>query len=451
MLQPFFFIAENFLEGAVISKEMGPLIGLLFVVKDRGVRAALLNKVSLMTQHLDKNTLNVSVFEPLCSGFSDSSSALRELTLKATLVLVPTLNQPNLEKLSRYLIRMQSDSETSIRTNTVIFISKLAPHLSESSQQKLLLPAFVRAMKDPFSPCRMAALQTTLKSKDNFKMLELATKLMPAVSPLLLDPMEDVRKEAFSVVDTLLATLRTESDRMAHIARREAAQQAQARSSQTAAPNAPNSAPAPAPSVAPSPASGSYLSGLSSWVAGSTKASDGPAVAAAPASGPSPQMSRTAPAPVPVRPAAPAPPVQQFSSMGMSNNLSAAAIPADGGWGDEDDIDTDTDGWGDDMDDGLGNLSASSGFKNAGGSSLLSNKPVAAPAPSNLFSADMDDPFASIGAMPARKIAPRSGGSGGKLILPKKATAIKKSTPIIAPATKLSIKDDDVGDGWDDF
>jgi SCY1-like protein 1 len=445
MLQPFFFIAENLLEGDVISKEMAPLIGLLFVVKDRGVRAVLLSKVSLMTQHLDKNTLNASVFEPLCSGFSDSSSALRELTLKATLVLVPSLNQPNLEKLSRYLVRMQSDSETSIRTNTVIFISKLAPHLSESSQQKLLLPAFIRAMKDPFSPCRMAALQSTLKSVDNFKMQELGTKVLPTVTPLLLDPMEDVRKEAFSVVDTLLVTLRAESDRMAHIARREATQQAQAQSSQTSH-MAPNSAPAPS-AVAPAPASGSYLKGLSSWVAGSTKASDGPVVAAAPASGPSPQMSRPAPVPVPVR-AAPAPPVQQFSSMGVSNNVLATETQADEDWGDEDDIDADSDGWGDDMDDGLGNLSASSGF-NAGGSSSISNKPFAAPAPSNPFSADMDDPFASIGAMPAKKIVPRVGGSGGKLMMPKKAMPIKKI--IAAPATKLSIKDDEVADGWDDF
>ena len=439
MLQPFFFIAENLLEADMISKEVATLVSLLFVVKDRGVRAALLSKVSFMTQHLDKNTLNASVFEPLCSGFSDSSSALREMTLKATLTLVPSLSQPNLEKLARYLVRLQSDSETSIRTNTIIFISKLAPHLSETSQQKLLLPAFIRAMKDPFSPCRMAALQSTLKSKDNFKMQELATKVLPSVTPLLLDPMEDVRKEAFSVVDTLLVTLRVESDRIAHIARREAAQQPQAQPSQTVhmAPNKP-----PAPAVAPSPASSGYLKGLSSWVAGSTKASDGSSVAAAPASGPSPQMSRPAPVPVPVR-VAPAPPVQQFSSMGMSNNLSATAAPVDDDWGDEDDIDVDSDGWGDDMDDGLGNLSASSGF-NAGGS----KKPFAAPAPSNPFSADMDDPFASIGAMPAKKIVPRVGGSGGKLVMPKKATVTKK---IFAPATKLSIKDDEVGDGWDEF
>jgi SCY1-like protein 1 len=443
MLQPFFFIAENLLEGDMISKEMISLVGLLFVVKDRGVRAVLLSKVSFMAQHLDKNTLNMSVFEPLCSGFSDSSPALREMTLKATLVLVPSLNQPNLEKLARYLVRLQSDSETSIRTNTVIFISRLAPHLSESSQQKLLLPAFIRAMKDPFSPCRMAALNSALKSKDSFKIQELATKVMPAVTPLLLDPMEDVRKEAYSVVDTLLVTLRAESDRMAHISRREAAQQAQAQSSRTAH-MAPNSS--PAPSLVPSPESGGYLKGLSSWVAGSTKASDGPGVAAAPASGPSPQMSRPAPLPVPVR-AAPTPPVQQISSMGMSSNLSATAIPADDDWGEEDDIDADDDGWGDDMDDELGNLSVSSGF-NAG----RKNKPFAAPAPSNPFSADMDDPFASIGAMPAKKVVPRIGGSGGKLMMPKKASAIKKkTTPIIAPATKLSIKDDEVADGWDEF
>jgi SCY1-like protein 1 len=110
---------------------------------------------------MGKNALNQAVFEPMCSGFSDSSAALRELTLKATLVLVPYLFQPNLEKLSRYLVRLQSDQEASIRTNTVIFFSKLAPYLTDTTRQKLLL----RALKDNFKPCRLAALQSTLKAK----------------------------------------------------------------------------------------------------------------------------------------------------------------------------------------------------------------------------------------------------------------------------------------------
>ena len=450
MVAPFFFIAEIYLEKENVGKELTPIIGLLFNVKDRGVRAALLSKVTLLSEHLDKNTLNASVFEPLCSGFSDSSPALRELTLKSTVVLVPSLTAPNLEKLSRYLIRLQSDSETSIRTNSVIFIAKLASHLTTTSQQKLLLPAFCRAMKDGFTPCRLAALQSTLKTKQYFSMPEIATKVLPAVMPLLLDPMENVRKEAFSVVDTLLVSLRAESDRMAVIAQEEALKQQQQQQQQqqgsSSLPIAPTSA--PAPSVAAAPASGSYLTGLSSWMSSSTKATASTATATEP-----PQVMAPAPSTAPFRmpPAQVVPPVQQHNHAAATTAPSLNVGPiVDDGWGEEDE---EGDGWGDDD---LNNASASS--KPGLGSSLNNSNNMSVPptqSTTNRFSADLDDPFASIGAMPAKAIAPRPRGamnSGGKLILPKNAKSplIKKAAPT-APATKLKIDKEEVEDGWDDF
>jgi SCY1-like protein 1 len=438
MLQPLFFIAESFLDSPAIGREVSPLVGLLFVVKDRGVRGALLTKVPFMVQHLDKNTLNQSVFEPLCSGFSDSSPALRELTLKATLVLVPYLHPPNLEKLSRYLIRLQSDAETSIRTNTVIFVAKLAPHLSEMSQQKLLLPAYIRAFRDSFTPCRSAALQSALKTKELFSMSEIACKVLPAVMPLLLDPMPNVRSEAFQVVDIFIVSLRRESERMATIAQTQAGQQQQQQQHlqpqhQTQAAStssAPRNAPTPG-AVAPAPQSGNYLSGLSSWMSSSTAPT---AAAAAPA-----PPSQAVPMP------AAAPPVQQFNTMSMNNNTNFAAPAnepaADDGWGDEDE---DEGGWGDDDDDD-DNVNVNVNVA----PQTVRATPAAAPVPSNAFSADHDDPFAAIGAKPAMGAARRP-GTGGKLILPKKTGAIKKLV-VAAPATKLAMDSDEVPDGWDDF
>ena len=447
MVGPLFFICENFLSGDggendEISKALGHLVGLLFVVKDRAVRGAMLNQIQLLSKHLDKHILNSSVFEPMCSGFSDSSPALRELTLKSTFVLVSQLSQPNLEKLSRYLIRLQSDNETSIRTNTVIFIGKLAPFLSETSQQKLLLPAYVRSMKDPFAPCRMAALQSTIKTKEQFQMVDISTKVLPAITPLLLDPMPDVRAEAFKVVDTLLGMLRIESDRMATIARQQERQQQQAAAAQqpssmmqqqqqqqlrvsvtqpgTVGGRYSAAETATAPAVAPAPSSGSYLSGLSSWMTSSTKpeatASPAPAAPAPMARAAVPQVA-PAPSTAPLPPTmATAAPSQQFASLSMKPVAATPAAPlADDGWGD------DTDGWGEDDDDGLGSASAN------------------------------EDPFAAIGAMTAKPIAPKVGG-GMKLVVPKKKALAVPTKPVAAaPATKLKMDDAEIDDGWDDF
>ena len=216
MLVPLFYIAEHYL-GQDFSREMGPLVTMLFTINDRGVRGSLLKKAPLLAKHLDNNALNVNCFEPMCSGFSDSSAALRELTLQATGVLVPHLTQPNLEKLSRYLVRLQSDTEDSIRQKTVVFFAQLAPHLTEISRQKMLLPALQRGMKDVTSPTRLAALQAVVAVKELFSPNAIASQVVPAVAPCLVDPAAAVRKEAFSIMEDLLFVLRQESQRLAHL------------------------------------------------------------------------------------------------------------------------------------------------------------------------------------------------------------------------------------------
>jgi len=417
ILPPMFYIGEHHLQGEAFVKELSPLISLLFSINDRGIRGSLLKKVPLLVQHLDNYSLNSSVFEPMCSGFSDSSGALRELTLKATLSLVPHLTAPNTEKLSRYLVRLQNDDEAAIRTNTVIFFSKLAPHLSEMTRSKLLLPAFIRAMKDPFTPCRLAALQSTLQAKQFFDAEGIASKVLPAVTPCCVDPAANVRKEAFSAVDDLLYLLRQESERLAALPEPTenggVAPPAGNIGTRSGAPTSGNShgaapvRPPPAPSsglaptpAAPAPASGGYFS---SWMSSSTSS------------------KKTVPAPAPLPPPPMPAPVAPSP---MSN-----PAPGNDGWGGDDD----DDGWGDDDD----------------------VEPIAVPAPAAKPVAagkkmtNNDDDFfgAAFGAaakpagMATRKPV---GSSAGKLKMP----TTKPAKPAVQ---KLSPADGDLSDGWDDF
>ena len=444
MLTPMFFILENYADPSTVGDALRPLVALLFVVKDRGVRGALLNKVPFMTKHLDKNTLNASVFEPLCSGFNDSSPALRELTLKATINLVPSLNPPSVEKLSRYLIRLQGDTETSIRTNAVIFIAKLAGHLSEMTRQKVLMPAYARAMKDTFPPCRLAALESCLKTKSLFSIQDIAVKVLPSVMPLLLDPMANVRREAFQVVNEYMKVLKEESDKMEIEAQQQQALQ-QPQPVATAPTSGPSSASASAVQAAPT--SGGYLSGLGSWMSSSTKPESATVAAPAPAAPPHVPSAPTMSAPgISGQPASV---VQQFASTSLASPVASAGGE---GWGD-DSIPADDDGWGDD---GVDGGDDDDGWDDDGGPDLAFSNigKNAAPTTPSAFSSPaannaetFDDPFASLGM----KTSGATTRPKGKLVLPNKKSTIALKPKAAAPALKLKVDASEMADGWDDF
>jgi SCY1-like protein 1 len=461
----------------VIAKEIGPTVAILFGVNDRGVRGSLLQKVTFLCKHLDDHALNVSVFEPMCSGFSDSSPALRELTLKATLTLVPKLTPPNLEKLSRYLVRLQGDAEPAIRTNTVIFFSHLAPHMTEMSRQKLLLPAFCRSMQDPFTPCRLAALQSTLKARQWFDAAGIASKVLPAVTPCLIDASPDVRKEAFAAVDELLFVLRQESERLSRLPTAavgaDGVPVANSSALGTAAATATTTRPggiAPAPASAGSapmattnqqePASGGSGGGgyFSSWLTSSTKSSASAATATAAAAiqqySPTPsQQQRQSQQPASYVGAPPLPMAHLTLGNNSNHNNSAAAMHDS--WNDDGDDDA---GWGDD------DLDVSEG---AGRQQQPQAAAVAAAVPTRQFASnntnmdhDEDDFFASaaLDAKPARPVvmmntaAKRATmGGGGKLAVPgmKKTTATTAAANNKPGVQKLSTED--LSDNWDDF
>lgn len=437
ILPPMFYIAEHYLADN-FAKQLTPTIALLFSINDRGIRGSLLKKVPLMVQHLDDSSLNSSVFEPMCSGFSDSSGALRELTLKATLSLVPHLTPPNLEKLSRYLVRLQNDEETSIRTNTVYFISKLAPNLTEITRQKLLLPAFVRAMKDPFTPCRLAALQSTLQAKHFFDPQGIASKVLPAVAPCCVDPAANVRKEAFTAVEELLYMLRQESERLSRLPDPTAEQGTTVTTTpattttSVVVPAGPTQGPIPTPPVKPaqpvkvapaapvaaSPASGGYFS---SWMSSTKK-----------------PVAAPAPLPPPPMPPASSP---TLSFQAPIQQKPPAVMNLDDGWGNEDG----TDGWGDDDHDNH-QVPPKPVSKPLAMTTPMTSKPMV----EDDFFADVFDNAAA--AKPAVMVAPRKPASGKLKVPTVTAAPATAKKPIVKPAVqKLTMEEDKIVDGWDDF
>ena len=79
------------------------------------------------------------------------------------------------------------DPEASIRTNTCILIGRLGPTLGYNTKKKVLVPAFTRALKDSFVHARVAGLMAFMATIDCFDIEDLATKVIPNVSPMMID------------------------------------------------------------------------------------------------------------------------------------------------------------------------------------------------------------------------------------------------------------------------
>lgn len=102
---------------------------------------------------------------------------------------------------------MQSDPEASIRTNTCILLGRLGPTLGYNTKRKVLVPAFSRALKDPFVHCRVAGLMALMATIECFDVEELATKVIPNMSFGLVDKEKLVRDQAFKAMQLFVKKL----------------------------------------------------------------------------------------------------------------------------------------------------------------------------------------------------------------------------------------------------
>ena len=272
----------------------------------------------------------------MCSGFTDSSAALRELTLKSSLPLVHGLSASNMDKLCRYLIRLQNDEEASVRTNTIIFVGKIAPHISQMNRSNLILPAFTRAMTDDFTPCRLAALRSVLVCKEYFDTTGIAKKVLPLVVPHLVDPVSAVRTEAYAIVDAFMIILRKESDKL-----REREEMDGNGNNTTSTLNDLSTNEESGNGTA----SSGYFSGFSSWAVGAISSQASAKTAST--TSVTPTVTKPSSNPVPLPAPAPVPisnsTLKSAAENQVNKSLSNVSLDNDG-WSDEDDDQNEFDG-----------------------------------------------------------------------------------------------------------
>jgi SCY1-like protein 1 len=100
------------------------------------------------------------------------------------------------------------DTEASVRTNTCILIGRLGPSLGYNVKRKVLVPAFSRALKDPFVHARVAGLMAFMATIDCFEISELASKVIPNMAFTLVDqekcvaPLENLHRKLYDIFDS---------------------------------------------------------------------------------------------------------------------------------------------------------------------------------------------------------------------------------------------------------
>lgn len=196
----------SWLSAEEFNTKVLPTIVKLFASNDRAIRVGLLQHIDQFGESLSAQIVDEQVFPHVATGFSDTSAFLRELTLKSMLVLAPKLSQRTLSgTLLKYLSKLQVDEEPAIRTNTTILLGNIASHLNEGTRKRVLINAFtVRALRDTFSPARAAGVMALSATSSYYDMTEIATRILPNIVVLTIDPDGDVRTKAFQAIDHFL-------------------------------------------------------------------------------------------------------------------------------------------------------------------------------------------------------------------------------------------------------
>ncbi|KAL6739940.1 hypothetical protein Aduo_013337 [Ancylostoma duodenale] len=196
------------------QRRVVPCLVKLFGSPDRTTRVKLLERIDEFAPHLSSQVVNDKIFANLASGFLDTSPAVRESTVKAMVSLAEKLNFNNLNvELMKYLARLQGgDEHGGIRTNTTICLGKIGSYLDPSKRQVILLSAFTRGMKDPFPPARMAAVLALSATQQFYTLMEIANRVLPALSPLTCDPEKQVRDQAFKAIKGFMENLEKASE-----------------------------------------------------------------------------------------------------------------------------------------------------------------------------------------------------------------------------------------------
>lgn len=191
-----------------------PCVVKLFASTDRVTRARLLTTLVHFVGHLQPQVVNDQIFPNVALGFLDTNPYIRDQTIESIIHLAPKLNYNNLNvEVLRHFARLQAkDEQGGIRTNTTVCLGNIAKHLHPQVRQRVLVSAFMRAIKDAFAPARGAGVLALATTQQYFLLSEVAHRILPALCTLTVDPDKTVREHTFKTLRGFLGKLERVSE-----------------------------------------------------------------------------------------------------------------------------------------------------------------------------------------------------------------------------------------------
>lgn len=208
-------VIGNQLQGEEFTSRVVPTLSKLFASTDRGLRRSLLEAIDTYGQHLTPTVIEEQIYPHLQTGFSDANAYIRELTLKSMLILAPKLTNKTLtQSVLKHLSKLQIDEEPSIRANTTVLLGNISKYLGEGTCKRVLLNAFTRALKDSFPPAKGAGLRAIIATAQYHSVEDAALRILPAATPLCIDPVSEVRSSAIQCVECFMKMVKENDVRM---------------------------------------------------------------------------------------------------------------------------------------------------------------------------------------------------------------------------------------------
>ena len=213
ILTPVFKIGKE-LDTQEFQTKIVPCIVKLFSSNDRNARFKLLSQMENFVEHLSSKIVNDQVFPKIESGFLDTEPLIREKTVISMIHLAPKLSYSNLDEVVvlKHFVRLARDEQGGIRTNTIVCLGKIARHLHPKTRQQALLGCFARGLKDPFPPSRIASLNAIAATQQFYTVQETGSRVLPVLAPATVDPEKAVRTQALRVIRGFLGKLEKVSE-----------------------------------------------------------------------------------------------------------------------------------------------------------------------------------------------------------------------------------------------
>lgn len=143
-------------------KHVYPSILELFKDSDKSIRFCLLKRMNELDELLDETQVSQDMFEYFYVGFTDPSPQIRGETIKSLSYLIRKINSKQKASCTYSLLKCVSDSEPTIRANSIICFAKIIPFIEPELVSKVLPQVWRNGLHDTFLKSKTASLEVNI-------------------------------------------------------------------------------------------------------------------------------------------------------------------------------------------------------------------------------------------------------------------------------------------------